>query len=813
MDKYICIHGHFYQPPRENPWLEFVELQETAHPYHDWNEKITAECYAPNGASRILDGQGRIARIVNNYAKISFNFGPTLLSWLEQRAPDVYRSILEGDRQSRRTFSGHGSALAQAYHHLIMPLANKRDKYTQLYWGIKDFECRFQRKPEGMWLPETAVDLETLEIMSELGITFTILAPHQARRVRRIGKNDWQDVDGGKIDTTRAYELALPSGRKVNLFFFNGPISRAVAFGNLLSKAENLVHRLMEAFSPEQSPPQLISIAADGETFGHHRRFADMALAYALSSLESSQAARFTNYGQYLERFPASHQVEILENTSWSCGHGIERWRSDCGCNSGAQPNWNQAWREPLREALDWLRDKLERLYEARAGRLLKDPWVARNGYVEILFDRSPDKIALFLSEQATPDLSQAETVIVLKLLELQRHAMLMFTSCGWFHDDISGLESIQILQYAGRAIQLAEELFNESYEPHFLRMLEQARSNNSEYRDGRILYERFVKPALIDHARAGVHYAVGCLFQDYSERTRVYCYTMEQEDFKLLSSGKTRIVLGRVKITSDITRESTRVGFGVSHSGNHNIRGGIQKLQSEESYRHLVQEISETLAQSDVSGSVRILDQHFGSGEDVWKLLCRDDQRKFLEHILDSALSESENLCGRLHEQYAPLFHYLSETGIPLPRGLYPVVGVATNGYLRKALQQKEPDIVYVKSLLKTAEMTGVKLDGKTLGDELQHSIERHFLLLRSRPDNIGILKTLNDLVELTGLPLFEVNLWKAQNIHYGVLEEAFPRFRERKNQGEKNVEEWLNLFTTIGARLSFSGGQRVMS
>ncbi|MGD0205939.1 MAG: DUF3536 domain-containing protein, partial [Dehalococcoidia bacterium] len=364
MSRYICIHGHFYQPPRENPWLEAIESQDSAYPYHDWNERITAESYAPNSASRILDATGRIVQIVNNYAKISFNFGPTLLPWLEENAPDVYKAILAADQETQQAFSGHGSALAQAYNHMILPLANKRDKYTQVLWGIRDFEHRFGRKPEGMWLPETAVDLETLDIMAELGIQFTILAPHQASRVRRMGSRTWSDVSGGRVHLTRAYTLDLPSGRQISLFFYEGPVARAVAFEGLLARGESFAERLLGAFSDTERRPQIIHIATDGETYGHHHRFGDMALAYALHYIQSNNLARLTNYGEYLEKHPPADLVEIIENTSWACAHGVERWRSDCGCNTGARPGWNQAWRAPLRQALDWLRDALAPRYE-----------------------------------------------------------------------------------------------------------------------------------------------------------------------------------------------------------------------------------------------------------------------------------------------------------------------------------------------------------------------------------------------------------------------------------------------------------------
>src|SRR5574337_1135675 len=636
MECFICIHGHFYQPPRENPWLEAIELQDSAYPYHDWNERITRECYAPNAASRILSGEGRIMRIVNNYAKISFDVGPTLLAWLQEKAPSVYRAVLDADRQSQKTFSGHGSALAQAYSHIILPLANRHDKYTQVYWGIRDFEHRFGRKPEGMWLPETAVDLETLDILAECAIRFTILAPHQAGRARPIGGRAWRSVSGGRIDPTMAYELRLPSRRKLNIFFYDGPISHAVAFEHLLTKGEDLANRLVNAFSEARTWPQLIHIATDGETYGHHHRFGEMALAYALHYLESNNLARLTNYGEYLERHPPTHQVQIVEQTSWSCAHGVERWRRDCGCNSGGHPGWNQAWRAPLRQALDWLRDTLAPRYEEKARQFLKDPWAARNDYIEVILDRSPESLKQFLDRHAARELSEAEQITALKLLELQRHAMLMYTSCGWFFDELSGIETVQVIQYAGRVVQLAEELLGEPYEAPFLDRLEQAKSNIPEYRDGRRIYEKFVRPAMIGLRTVDAHYAMSSLFEAYGEPAKVYCYTVDREEYRLAEAGRTKLTVGRIRVTCEITRETARLGFGVLHMGDHNLSCGIQAFRDQEADQAMAQELTETFARADFPEVIRLLDRHFGASTYSLKSLFRDEQRKVFNLILE---------------------------------------------------------------------------------------------------------------------------------------------------------------------------------
>jgi alpha-amylase/alpha-mannosidase (GH57 family) len=489
---YICIHSHFYQPPRENPWFEAVELQDSAYPYHDWNERVTADSYAPNAASRILDGENHITNIVNNYAWISFNFGPTLLSWLRASAPRVYEAILDADKQSRDRFSGHGSAMAQAYNHMIMPLASPRDKRTQVIWGIRDFEYRFGRKPEGMWLPETAVDLETLDILAQCGIKFTILAPRQAKRMRRIGSRTWRDISNERIDPTMVYRLRLPARRSINLFFYDGRISRGVAFEGLLNNGEVFAQRLLGAFSEDRTWPELVHIATDGETYGHHHRRGEMALTYALEYIQSRQLADITNYGEYLGRHPPTHDVEIFENSSWSCIHGIERWRADCGCNAG-HVGWNQSWRAPLREALDGLRDTLAPRFEERAHEFLKDPWAARNDYIDVVLDRSPENFADFLSRHATRELDEEEKVDTLKLLELQRHLMLMYTSCGWFFDELSGIETVQVMQYGGRAVQLSQELFGDGLEASFREALSRAKSNIPEHQDGAGIYRKFV--------------------------------------------------------------------------------------------------------------------------------------------------------------------------------------------------------------------------------------------------------------------------------------------------------------------------------
>lgn len=803
MKRYICIHGHFYQPPRENPWLETVELQDSAYPYHDWNERVTAECYAPNSVSRILDGDNQIIQLVNNYSKISFNFGPTLLAWLEAKAPDVYDAILEADRESQKNFSGHGSALAQVYNHMILPLANARDRRTQVLWGIRDFQRRFKRLPEGMWLPETAVDIESLEILAELGIRFTILAPHQADRVRPIGGRVWHDVSGSRIDPTQAYEQRLPSGRKIALFFYDGPIARAVAFEGLLSSGEHLANRLVGAFDDGRNRPQLVHIATDGESYGHHHRFGDMALAYALNTIESNQLAQLTNYGEYLERHLPTHQVEIIEKTSWSCFHGIDRWWSNCGCNSGGRPDWNQEWRTPLRGALDTLRDSLALPFEKQGRALLKDPWAARNDYLSVVHDRSTENVEGFFARHALRPLSAAEITTGLKLLELQRHAMLMYASCGWFFDELSGIETVQAMLFAGRAVQLGQNLFGDSLESQFTERLTSAKSNLPEYGDGRRIYDKFVRPAMVDWEQIGAHYAVSSLFERYPERAKIYCYRTEQRDYQIFEAGLAKLAMGQVKLTSEITWESIVLNFGVLHMGDHHVNCGVQESLGNEPDPSLAREAVEAFRRADFAEVIRFMDRRFGeSNYSLWSLF-RDEQRKVLEQILTASLGEAETLYRQIYERRAPMMRFLTNLHIPLPKVFSAAAELVLNGYLCQALEQEGVDAERVNALLEAAKLEGVPLDTTTLEFAYRHKLERLTERLIVNP-TVDLLQQLDSAASLIRTLPFRVDLWKIQNSYYRLLENIYPNMQRQKEQGDLAAQAWLNAFKALGRKLA---------
>jgi len=797
MNRYICIHGHFYQPPRENPWLEEVESQDSAWPYHDWNEKITAESYAPNTASRILDDEDRIVDIVNNYSRISFNFGPTLLSWLEKKAPDVYEAILEADKSSRQRFSGHGSAIAQVYSHMIMPLANKRDKETQVIWGIRDFEHRFQRKPEGMWLAETAVDVETLEILAEHAIKFTILAPRQAKRARKIGARAWKDVSQERVDPKQAYLCRLPSGRSISVFFYDGPTSRDIAFSGLLSRGENFAGRLAGSFVAKKDQPQLVNVATDGETYGHHHRYGDMALAYCLYHIESAKLARITIFGEYLEMHPPSHEVEIFENSSWSCAHGVERWKNNCGCNSGMHNGWNQEWRAPLRRAMDWLRDKLVELYEKEGPRYLKNIWQARNDYIHVILDGSEDNIERFLSDQSVKNLLADEKVKVRQLLEMQLHAMLMYTSCGWFFDEVSGIESVQVILYAARALQLARETAGWDLEPEYVELLAKVPSNIDEFKNAAAVYERLVKPSVLDLLRVGAHYAISSLFAESPAKIELFCYTAVSEVYERLVSGKQKLAIGRVKIRSNITGEEGVVSFTVLHLGDEKIIGGARQCSGDGEFEEFLEDVKVNFAKNSLADIISQIDRFFGEHSySLWHLF-RDEQRRILDRIAEPSLKEVEDSLWRIFKEHQPLMEAMTRLRIRLPGEFYATAKFVFNRELRRQLMEDEElDLVKLKLLVENVQLWPIKLDYKTLNFAATQRLNRLMSDLAVNPDNDFLLNKIDGALGLFNAPplKLQLDLWKAQNIYFSLYKGG-----KIKNPG---------LFKSIGDQLRVKVG-----
>ncbi|MGH9617767.1 MAG: DUF3536 domain-containing protein, partial [Acidobacteriaceae bacterium] len=783
--RFVCIHGHFYQPPRENAWLEAIEVQDAAAPYHDWNIRINHECYAANGSSRILNEKNKIVRIVNNYSRISFNFGPTLLAWMEKSAPLSYRKILDADRISMERFGGHGSAIAQPYNHAILPLASTQDRTTQIRWGIADFEFRFGRKPEGMWLPETAVDLESLDLLAQHGIRFTILAPHQCARVREIAtENDpeapvWRETPDGSVDPTQPYLVRTSGERSIAVFFYDGPVARGIAFDGLLNSGAELAKRLFDSYRENGRDAQLAHVATDGESYGHHHRNGDMALAYALQSIEQHSDYLLTNYGQFLESFHPSSEAEIHENSSWSCSHGIERWRSNCGCNCGQNPGWDQTWRDPLRDALDWLRDAVRPLWRQSAKLLLRDPDAARDGYVQVLLNRTAASQQTFLNEHCAGTSSQLEKIAALKLLEMERHLQLMYTSCGWFFDDLAGIETVQVISYAGRVLQLAAELFGDdgaALEPAFLERLAVAKSNDGgDPANGADIYRKSVLAQKIGLEQVGAHYAIISMFEPQPETTPLFCYDVHRNSGELLSMGRRRFGYGRAEISSQVTLEHEDVLFAVLYGGDQNLSAAVLPADSitEGEFHDFTTRMQEAILCGDFAEGARVFSREFDSNFYSLTSLFRDEQRRIFRQLLDTTLADMEGTLRTMYNNHISLLHYLSLSGIPKPPALMLAAQFSLNADLRRELANDPFDAARLRGLLTQIRADQVEMDDVSVAFVASQRMLRAMQELESHLDRKYLDTALQICDVLRELP-FQVDQWEAQNLWYRISRQS---------------------------------------
>lgn len=792
--RYICVHGHFYQPPRENAWLEAVELQESAYPSHDWNERITSECYAANSRARLLNGEGHIEKVVSNYERMSFNFGPTLLAWMKDFAPAAYARIIAADIATVRQFEGHGSAMAQAYNHAILPLCNDRDRQTQVRWGVRDFASRFGRRPEGMWLPETAADTASLEALASEGIRFTVLAPRQCAAVRPLEGGEWQEVRE-TVDPTRAYLCRLPSGRSITLFFYDGPVSQAVAFEGLLNSGERFAARLMSGFDDQRSHDQIMHIATDGESYGHHHRHGEMALAAALEQIERDPGIELINYGLYGERHPPTMEARIHENSSWSCVHGVERWRSDCGCNSGRQ-GWHQRWRAPLRHALDWLRDEIREPFERACSTLLKDPWAARDAYIDVILDRSESSVARFLATHAAGPLSEAERSRVMQLMEMQRHAMLMYTSCAWFFDDIGGIENVQVIQYAARVLQLAAIACGLDLEERFIERLAHAPGNTKDAPHGRAVFEHAVRPSRLGLERVAAHYAVQRLF-DGTHR-RVHAYEVEVANEDRVSHGRATLVVGNATFRSLIDFTASRLSYAALHLGDHTVSCGVRPFLSDEAFGATKSEVVAAFDRADFAAVIRLMDRDFGGTSYSIASLFRDEQHSVVRRVLASALEQIDSAYRHIYEQHAPLTRFLRSLDLTVPRRIQMVASFVLSQQLRRILEAPEPDLDRAAQTIDEANRAGIALDEQTLKQSAAHAMAAAInaggdseseLILSSR-------KILALIRFLDRLP-FVVDYWPVQE-HY--IDRLRPLAHSLASRADAEPAPSLSLLNELG-------------
>ncbi|MFT5834944.1 MAG: alpha-amylase/alpha-mannosidase (GH57 family) [Cognaticolwellia sp.] len=804
MEKYVCIHGHYYQPPRENPWLEVIEYQDSAHPFHDWNERINVECYAPNASSRILNDDGLIKKIVNNYAKISFNMGATLLSWLEDKDPETYQKILDADKESMNYFSGHGSAIAQAYSHLIMPLASDRDKRTQVRWGIDDFKHRFKRMPEGMWLAETAVDTATLEILAEEGIKYTVLAPRQAKAFRKVGDKNWEYLQHAAVDPRLGYWYNLPSGKKIALFFYDGRVAQDVAFNNLLSNGASLANRILETIDYHTDEPQLAHIATDGESYGHHHRYGEMALSAAIKHIDRQENVKLTNYGEFLELCPPTHEIQIYENSSWSCVHGVERWRSNCGCHTGGGPGWHQKWRAPLREALDWLSDELNMIYERKGAMYFENPWAVRDAFIEVMLDRSEENVIAFLEKNAIKKPTPTDRTEMLRLLELQRNATLMYTSCGWFFNDVSGIETSQILKYACRSIYYARQVAGVDLQDIFIKKLEAAPSNIAKHGNAGEIYRKEVLPAQVGLEGTGMHFAVASLFDKQPESLKIFNYTAQSKNFEILEAGRQKLAFGETIVKSHITHSEKRFSFAVLYLGQQHIIGHISLDMDSVILEEMKNRVRPSFESSNIGEVIRIMQLYFGPQKYSINTLFKDEKIQVLNQILNQNLNSASVMLRGIYKDNYHLMNTLLQNDLPVTLQYKEIVQYVLNEDLEIFFKQKSLKAREIKRIVSEFKKWDVEIeDRKAIQLVANNSILEAITRLRGDYSNIKRMKKLNTIFEqMELLHLSPAQSWRSQNEYFVIATDPIV-YNEHVHD-----ELWRMTFERVGKNLGIGAG-----
>lgn len=810
---FLTIHGHFYQPPRENPWLEAIELQDSALPFHDWNERINKECYNPNSVSKIVDSKNRILDVVNNYEYMSYNFGPTLLSWMEQFAPLTYERIIKADIESISEHNGHGNAIAQVYNHIIMPLANEHDKETQIKWGIRDFEYRFGRKPEGMWLAETAVDDDTLRILEANGIKFTILSPYQADKFKKKGDKEWTDVSWGNIDPARSYKYNIKSapGKSIDLFFYDGAISRSVAFDELLKDGNKFIKRLKEGVSDCRDFPQIVNIATDGESYGHHTKFGDMALAYVLKVKAKDEGFKITNYAEYLEKYRSDCEVEIKQASSWSCFHGVGRWKEDCGCSTGGHPGWNQKWRKPLREALDYLRDELVIIFEQEGPKYFDNVWEVRNKYIDVILDRNEMNVKKFQQDNFKPDLSDEQKVHAMELLEIQRQAMLMYTSCGWFFSEISGIETVQIMKYAARAMQLATKFSNKDLETHFLEILSDAKSNIPEHGTGKDIFERFVKPSIVTTKQIASLWALSSLYQDFEDEESVYCYTIKKEAYKKVQKGSSTFVVGHIEIQSKITLQKSNVMFALMQYSGGDFHCAIKEYSDDFEFNKIKTNLIKTFLMNPLTEIIRAMDECFGKEYFTLKDIFIEERRKILQILLKGKLEKFSQTYQVMYDEGKGSIYHLQGLGLKIPdefkiSAAYALshkfndIVVHSGGFLDEDSIQQATDLNY------EAKKIDIQLDktpsNKIFSKKILQNINRlvHSFEIQQADVLLEIFDSINKL-EL------QIDISEAQNIYFSKIYHKIGDIIESGTATKRSSnKKFIEMLLEIGENLNIN-------
>ena len=724
----FILHAHFYQPERLNPWTGALDPEPSAAPDRDWNARILRECYAPNGAARVFDSRRRVERIVNNYERLSFNFGPTLLTWMERTHPRTYAKMLDGDFRSSVRL-GHGNALAQAYNHMILPLASSRDRRTQILWGLADFRARFRREPEGMWLPETAIDQATVDALIDAGVRFTVLAPTQAGRVQ-TDDGSWRDADGD-VDTSMPYRLRHSdgSGRAMAAFFYDGALAQGLAFDPATVDAAVLVERL--AHAPGEG---LVHAALDGETFGHHHAFGELGLAYALFELAEREGLEPTNYAAALAAQPPRLDAEVVggEGSAWSCAHGVGRWQRDCGCVTDSQPGWNQEWRGPLRAALDVVREAAAAAFEQRGGALLKDPWAARDDYIHVRLEQLSR--TEFLDRHMLGQLDEEQRVDAWTLLEAQRHAMVMYTSCGWFFADVSGIETVYVLRSAARVLGLLDELGVDTtpVRAELLERLGEARSNKPEAGTGADVWRRQVVTAEVTPTRVAAHLALTGLIRPLGRFEEVGGQRVEVTGLRSEQRGRMALATAGFAVTSLVTGRRRDFVAAAVHLGGLDFHGVVAPSIGDARHELALDVLWDEFATAPLARLLRMITDVL-DGEEFSLEQSLPEGRQVIVHAIFSELEQRfGDAYARLYTDHRRILEMLTAAGYTLPRDLRAAAELTLSAQLERLLAggpgegAEDEAFAGVRDVLTLARTQGYQLDLGELQQMLTDAVSR---------------------------------------------------------------------------------------
>jgi hypothetical protein len=836
--KHLIVHGHFYQPPRENPWTEEIERQDGVAPYHDWNDKITNECYLPNAFSRRLDGYGRITKLVDNYESLSFNFGPTLISYLEDRFPEVYERILAGDHSSVKRL-GHGNAIAQCYSHVIMPLASRRDRETQVRWGVRDFERRFGRAPEGIWLPETAVSASVLEVLIEHEFRFIVLSPHQALRIRPLAEapvaakagaggakpaadGGWKDVSKEGIPAGFPYRCFAPraKGRRdrrrfIDVFFYDAPLSTDVSFNHLLQNGDRLADAI--ELGLQRGGNDLVVIATDGEIYGHHEPFADMAFSYLVDDAGPRHGFTVTNFGAYLAAHAPAHEVELKpgpngEGTSWSCFHGVGRWKEDCGCSTGGAPEWNQKWRAPLRSGLTALAESLTAAYEEATKPLLADPSAARNDYIDLLGERTAESAREFVRAHAARELSPEEISRTLSLLESQRNAQLMFTSCGWFFADISGLEASQIMRYSARAIELAGPDHRTSLERRLIDDLKAALSNIPAKGTGADIYAAAKRASAVGARCIAALYAVRAHLDGSEEDVSIYGHPIHPIDATLRRLDGAAMRIGMLELASRYTLETRSFEYLLYVEGDAGFSCYVREAPNGASHRESVEHFEELAREGATDRLLAAAAERFGPAFSARDFLAEDRER-ILRQFARRKLDVVEERFGEIYAESRVLLKLLKESNMVLPTSLL----VPAQAHLTKRLVAEvgrwerslnPAGLDGIRRIVSEASAYGVPIDTSSASTSFTELILEKVRLIGDelRPDSAAALEQFVNMSDGMGI---ETNFRDIQNRVYDILESKIAPMLEdagRPLGSGAPPKEGIAAFLSLARRFNFN-------